>query len=767
MNEVSAAEKQQIVSWIENIGKYVERNVCDNMKQFIFGGTKVSRYVKRTSDYPVYINNILSLAFIFAYGCLRVDNDSEDPVQVNATKQGSLRIINSLRKAYVQYPVTSELIQFVLSDIQFEMLQSTDGGISEVFARMCDFRSEKFGLTKYYKLISTWKAAPSRFNMDKAELLPLFLALLKKMVFLKDYELVLEDDGYCFKEKAAMDFGDYSKYSLIPAHRLVFYDRSRDLDMYALYSVEKIEEDGIRKLGLRYVSCDGFKTLVFTVGEEPPTNEAELPFHIYAPAGHSFYQITGMDWDPEDEDPENAKKNSNFIDQVHAINYKYIKNLALAISDAIGSNWGSKTAIFRYYQFRHRDLFGKITSVDDIETAPLDWDGIVVMLLIESSPTSVLEILFRSVRQTFISVAQNLCNRIDNPDMPIYGLNENALNRMVDDVIRTKLIVGESGGFGKMLRTRSDDRLFARAASLLIVSSLSVVLEEETVEKSICAGNIYDNITLLKKMRSDEPSEQNARYVCTILSETFRHLLCFYRGLLEYGDVKGRFDAESCNSCFSEQKIAVYQKQMQKAFMDAAKREADRLREFVASDPGDCIKLMSRFIELCEECSSLARTSSSSGSKLFSALGKHEILNVCEFKSYAQGFADGVSGIDDDNLDDWISFALDVLRYLRTGGFRRTADVPSQAIYPFSATYNRGNENYDGYKTVTFKLNIDFDGDDRVENKEYINVLSEFSYNLSDVFYCLPNVLRSNRKWWIDPVLIGFKEFNEIFVDIE
>ena len=118
------------------------------------------------------------------------------------------------------------------------------------------------------------------------------------------------------------------------------------------------------------------------------------------------------------------------------------------------------------------------------------------------------------------------------------------------------------------------------------------------------------------------------------------------------------------------------------------------------------------------------------------------------------------------NADNWISFALDVLRYLRTGRMKGTADSPTHAIYPFTATYNRGNVNYDGYKTVTFVLNINFDGDGE-EKKEYINVLTEFTYNLSNVFYCLPNVLRSNRRWWIDPVLIDFKDFNEIFDDSE
>ena len=116
-----------------------------------------------------------------------------------------------------------------------------------------------------------------------------------------------------------------------------------------------------------------------------------------------------------------------------------------------------------------------------------------------------------------------------------------------------------------------------------------------------------------------------------------------------------------------------------------------------------------------------------------------------------------------DNVDAWLTFALDILRYLRTGSLKRTSGTPSNAIYPYTATYHRGNENYDGYKNVTFTLNINPEGEE--EGKEYINVLTEFTYNLSNVFYCLPNVLRSNRKWWIDPVLINFKRFNEIFED--
>ena len=79
--------------------------------------------------------------------------------------------------------------------------------------------------------------------------------------------------------------------------------------------------------------------------------------------------------------------------------------------------------------------------------------------------------------------------------------------------------------------------------------------------------------------------------------------------------------------------------------------------------------------------------------------------------------------------------------------------------------YNRGKENPDGYKTVTFSLNIDIDNDSTTEFQTDVNVLSEFSFSRSEVYYCLPNVIRSNYKWWIDPVMISFRKFNEIFTE--
>lgn len=771
MNNLSSAEKnQQLAVRTEEITRFLERNVCDNIKTYIFGGTKVVRYTKRISDYVVYINNIFSLAFIFAYGCLRCDNDRfSKPINLEVTKQSSLRIINSLRKAYVQYPVTSELIQFVLTDIQFEMKLGEGSELIEMFQNMWRLPKD-FSLIKYYKVIANWRVAPSRFNMDSNELSLMFQNLLKAMTFLREYELVQDEHGFAFVNKESLEFGSFQEesYEYIDVGRQIYYNPDQSFEMYSLYSVEKLEEGKNKELGLRYVVNEGFKSISFvvTADEKQVKEDSQVNYIVEDPEDY-YYSIFGEDWDLDER--REKEKNVNFINQIHAINYKYIKNLALSISDSISVCVGAKQALYDAYSDRYKDIFKtvqeQLAENNNIESLKIDWDSIIVMLLIESSPSSVLETLFVTSSQLYIDICKNLCKRIDNEEMIIYGKSDTELLELVSDIKRSRLVWGEAEGFGKIPRTKANRRLSARIEALIIMSALSKIFEEENVEKVICAGNIYDNIFLLKKMSNETAKDQTPKYVTIILAETFRHLICFYKGLLGYGEIKTRFDAESCNKFFSEKQLAVYQKELHGAFIFEAKKQADVLKKYNSQEYGDMIAMINEFIELCENCSSLVNSSAANRQNLFSVLGKHDILDVAELKSTVKTFVADYNEINESNVNKWINFALDILKYLKTGNFKKAENDYFHAIYPFVATYNKGNENYDGYKTVTFTLNIDSDSDGEYESKDYINVLTEFTYNLSDIFYCLPNVLRSNKKWWIDPLLINFKEFNDIFID--
>lgn len=758
MNDNVISERKQQKINLNFIREFFDDEVDDTIKEYIFDSTDFEECVEDTERYVFYFNNIMSLAFIFAHGCYKYDcTQNPQSCKERAKNHNSLRIINSLEKAFVQYPATSELIQFVLTDIQFDMIQgSNNSELLGVFENMCNFNSQEFSLVKYFKIISQWKASPSRYTpstygMKDSDISGMMCELLENMSFLSDYNLVCNGtDNFVFEPKRKL-----RKLKTIPVPHLLFKDEEKYFGIFTLFSAEKSMENNTQALNLRYLSCDSSSTLSFTVSNN---QNLQCENFIDADPEEVYSEITGGDsWNP-DSDEEEGKKNGNFIDQIHTINYKYIKNLALAVSDAISINPGSKEVLVRSFYRNHRDIFDKIDKDTDLNKTELDWDGIIVMLLIEASPTRVLEALIKGVRRNFYDISKNVCKRIDNPSMPIYGLNNSELDNLVYEVIESKSITGEAYAFGKLPVNKSSDKLYPSAAANLIISSLSV-LEEDPTKKMICAGNISDNKSLLEKMQREGSTETKIKYVSVILGETFKHLLCFYKGVIEYGKIKTKFDAESSDKCLTEAQIASYQKQLNAHFMDAAKQEAVFLKDFDTSDSKDVIRLIDLFVDFCEK--------NKSSNALFVTLGKHEILNINDFKNCAFHYIGNLIPMTSDNIEDWMNFTLNILEYLKTGSFNDTPvdSALFNAVYPFSATYNRGNENYDGYRTATFTLNIDIDGDNKAEYKGDINVLTEFSYNLSSVFYCLPNILRSNKKWWIDPLLIDFKEFNDIFID--
>lgn len=754
-NKIS--EKELLQSRLQYIETLFTNQIQDeNIREYIFAGSNIKKSIKRVPDYVSYIENILNLAFIFAHSCLRCDQDSEEPISLDAKKHNSLRIINSLKKAYIQYPATSDLVQFVLSDIQFDMFQGRNGELSDIFENLCVFKSKNFTLSKYYKLIATWKLSPSRFAMNSCELAGLFCELVENMVFLSNYELIEEDGDYVFYDKKDRLFGRYEKYSRIPTYHLLFTDRTKYYDFYRLFSVEKTEEGNTKKLSLRYVSNDGYNSLVFDVFDGPAD---ETQNHIDIDAEEYYAEISGLDWDYDFDSESNGDQ--NFIDQVHAINYKYIKNLALSISDAISANRGSKEALYNAFHARHSDIFGKITSADELDSIGLDWDAIIIMLLIESSPTNVLEVLIHRVPQTFFDIVSNLCRRIDNSEMAIYGLSEEQLNEKVEDTIRNKTLIEGAGDLAKLPKSVKTKAVYARAAAALIISSLSAVHNDE--ERAIFTGNLYDNVSLLAKMKTDFTAEQRCEYVTLILGETFRRLNCFYKGLLAYGEIKNAFDIESGDICLAESKISQFKDDLTQAFFSVAKEQNEALSHLDSSNLADVITMINKFIELCEQCGSAPGNTGMDGQNLFCAVGKHEILNISKFKAFVRDYVDTLKEITCENVDTWLDFTSKLLKFLRTGSFsdRVSEERLIHTIYPVVATYNRGNENYDGYKTVTFSLNLDLETDS--DSRALISVLTEFKYDLSEVFYCLPNILRSNKRWWIDPVLISFKEFNDIF----
>ena len=751
-----------------------------NIRKFIFGTNiddddELEDAIRNTKKYPLYFKNILYLAFYYVYACYRYDLENGANTISTAQNHVAKRIKKYLDETLFINPITMDLMDFVLADIQNELSLGVESNLKPMLNKLGNFDSG-FSFRPMLKVIIEYENTHSRFEGGKLQMFSLFLDIINNLTFLKNYCL-LKESAYQFRfiTKLCKEYRDIdSNYEAEPyddlwLEHLLFFEGNH---FYRLYNIEKGERGSGKQLvvRLRYLAINDARPLLFTI----PQEENEPPHHLsdYDP-GELYEYIVSNELDPHQ--PMRAiDQNTVSIGQIHAINYKYLKHLALAISDTLSTFPNGKTALYKQFAKKYPYIFESRNPEENTSQSEsynyLDWDSVIIMLLIEVSPTRVLETIIRTdtgdEKRLFCSLGRDLYKRVYEAEgLSLFKLPSKQITETVREIIRTKLTLGEAGGFGKLPIERVYVKLFPRAAAILILSLLNDCSENNKEDGLSYTGNLSHNISFLKKEKEEESDyEKVIRYACIILGETLKHIMCFYAGLMHYGKLKSEFDVENRYHSLSAAKIFNTQKKLNKLFLEAAKKQAEQLPCEPASTPADALDLLQQFISFCEQYS---QTNNSSMSKnLCVAVGRFEIVDTSRFNLLVQRLKGiDTKSITKTNANEWANGTLDILEFFKSGStqnMRMENDV-FNAVYPFTAVFNKGRENTDGYKTITFSLNIDLDEDDKADE---INVLSEFKYDHNEVFYCLPNVIRSNFKWWIDPVLISFRDFNRIFEEI-
>lgn len=750
-----------------------EKNITDdNIRQYILGESRYSqKAVINVARYVQYIKNILHLSFYFVYACYKYDINYGDCVMESLENPNAKRVERSLKSTFINYPITLDLIQFVLTDIMFELSQGYESELKPVFGEMFDANNETFSFTPYFKLIADYDKKAAKFMLDQTMVAELLKNLLDKITFLKQYSLRCSSDkpdDFYFVHKNSSDTKEEERKEV---RHIFFRDTTKYYgNIYYLYGIDYKKGHNKTKVDLKYLSSSLDQTpLIFNIPDDSGKSDHLKNCDI-------INEITGQNLsNPQAE--KIKSKNSNVIEHIHTVNYKYIKNLALSISDVISATDNNKEKIYMRFYKQYPYIFEKTSGTDKSSsvsqnsqnlTAPpiykdpdLNWDTIIIMLLIEASPSVFLEFLF-SDDSKIRDIGRNLYKRVYEPEnFAIFNSNKNVIENEVKNFARQNLVVGESAGFGKI--KKNDDiskKLYARAAAMLIISKLTILQEEEGKNDIVYSGNLHSNIKLLKD--SNDSPERKLNNSCIILGETLKHMICFYSGLIVYGDEKyERYDKITYDKCLVEKEIKGIQDDLEAIFLKAASEKAASMKEYQYINTQAVINLLNEFIDFCENAEK------NHSNNLYSVTGKHNIISTDIIKAFRDDFAAEAKNPYDIDADKWVTLTLKTLEYLKTGSF---SDTPMDtdlfnAIYPFTATFNRKKENLDGYETVNFSLNIDIEEDTQIDYHTDINVLSEFTYNRNEVYYCLPNVLRSNYKWWIDPLLIDFKKFNDIFKD--
>ena len=135
----------------------IEDTIVDsNIRSYIFGTDDTEEIIEdllsQYKQFPVFIKNVLSLTFYFSYACYRYDMDFGDLCSEKMVKHNAKRVIKSLKDVFVRYPATQELIQYVLTDIQFDLAQS-NGELKDVFGDLSNRDMSRFSFNPYFKLI--------------------------------------------------------------------------------------------------------------------------------------------------------------------------------------------------------------------------------------------------------------------------------------------------------------------------------------------------------------------------------------------------------------------------------------------------------------------------------------------------------------------------------------------------------------------------------------------------------------------------------------
>lgn len=730
--------------------KIPDAGIREFIVETIFGDNKFGSSL----NYYEAMDNIVTLAFLYSFCCyLELRNST-------VNREGNIRKIEALRtsgnanskrvasifdKIYTDHPITDELMQFVLLDIQFDAFLGFDSKLRTYFPLCINSFSDDFNLTEIFSMINKYHISSRDQDITIDALAKKFSDLIDFFPFLSKTQLVYDKESgwYAFKIKPGTNFenGIIHTYGVIQRFKC-----GKTKNRYFYLS-------SIKKEMLRYDNAKGcIKCILNGDASSPYPEIIEKPYEINADLESIATYLN-----PNIQNYDVAGR--GYATQIYSINYKYIKHLALAISDALGR------PVYKEVVEHLKTIFKSTSEKNDSH----DLDTFVLMLLIENSPIRVLNVLIAKNQQIAFEIIKNLKSRLGRSDDGInIPLNDaEAFENIFDNSIKEHL--GDCSEMSKELLNECK----AELKTDLILRFVSAVNNSTSFHFSTRLKQGIESLDSISKNFNSSSNEILYRTIANNLCSIIKRITCFYAGVIGYGKYKIEYDSISEFRLPSQEEIAQYQKNCLAEFVKEAKNKWLEIKE-----EKNVKKVIELFVELCAKCSDSASNNrqgrSDESFRLHSVVGKYGIINIEKFKEEID--FDNVSELTTDlskeSLRWWLEKAIRIVRFLATGSFENTAaDNLSRAfirtINPILASFYRINNSRDGHNSAVFFLTMDANYDHNIDFQKEINVLSEFNYNMNKKYYCLPNVSRADDSWWIDPLLVDCDSFDKIFEEKE
>ena len=712
------------------------------------------------------ISKLLSFGFIVAF--IKWRNDHRKKIEFPRTPNAN-RVFDMFNGIYNGENVELDLMIYSLTEMQLD--EFSFGGGESYFNGLISGGQDTVQIPSLRPLIKTALQSSRKVEKSEEVLVDLFLKLYNTFPFLKDCAISFEEEDLLFKklevnkEKQSKNMLEESEENFrFKTVKITLKPGSQPLDSNMLliknsfgsFYLSSFENIDSAKTRFFYYSLDGR----YSYGGTLPTTDFNRRI-----ANRSNGNST------ERSSPIIAKS-------MFSLNYKYIKNLSLALSDTIRDQ--TKLTLKEHFKKNHDDIFDPIKRLEELE-----WDNIITTLIVEKGPTALLEFILEDEGYHFFeAILKNLGTRYHKP------------NFACDAKAKYKEALDGEWDYSK--NDSSDGSTIARNICAISRSLMAKSIIEEFAElenrpkesKAMFVESLAVRINNIERINSSDDSIQGKTLrINQVLEKTFRYMIPFYYGVFAYQQEKenlfNALEAGDEINITKDEKKELFGKCDQK-FFEAAGKIIDDIRTYTLGE-----LVYDAFSDLCKLASppkGHIRKFTPEWKMLKSALGRDRICSwekVIEIldirpdertkKSGIKLPKDIIEFINNEKHDkghetvqinamSFNRFLVKVNELLYFLVFneddykekRFGHHLSFDPIYPFVVRYNAKSENRDGYNINSFMVS---QADDSIFRE--IKILSEREYEINEKYYCIPNESMSNRRWWIEPFLISCRKYND------
>ena len=778
---------------VEDALDVVDNLYCNpNLSNLIFmHDQERAKFLQKPRNLNVYLNNLLIVAFMYVYGKYldwrkNKFNDLQDKPELK-NSSNFMRIITSFEKLYYEFNLSYEFIENILNDIQ--ILMGSDVEANKLLKELGiygDFEPSDY-FSAIMRATKLGRMSIRNQNINIGYLRFLLVKFLEMMPFLLKIDInyvslnldlikvnMIQDEKQCEFEKLILKQVGFSKNNYEVSFSVL---HSKETEQY--YYLESVIQREVRMLDnnkekyviLKYAKLGAYNDenqeqvgsyqYILVRNEDSNIEEDIENLYIYEDKKgidsfrHMlFYSISNIDDD------------NGTLKDFNAINFRYIRVLALAISDTLDDS-GRKYLYEKYKDRReYKDMFvspksGEV-SEDNLlkhydEEKGYGWDIVIATLLIEESATKLLQELFSFREDYYKKVVNNLKYRFRGEEFNVDEIIESARQKTREEINNikyriygskeSKYLREERVGIYKQVSTKIQAQGIVKKLSDLTYSNENSEIRTKFPLSISSRIKIIDEIQ--KSLDDDNESidwNDTLKGLKILVCQTLKTLYCFYYGLFEYAKVKIEFEKESVNNVLSPDDIRISQKNANNLFDKAMKT---KLEEMKSIDKCDVHSTMLKIKELCKICVSANKFNT----LLKRMLGREFLLNYGNISCLENCFDDIDEPSNQHNkslLKKLIGQIKDVFLYLKDG--KIGSGTYDGVIFPYVAFLDYTSTTRDGYEVNHFSIVSD-------DKEKDIRVISEYKYNLNQSYYCIPNRYRSNNELnlWIEPILINYK----------